>query len=107
MPGGAARRGWDDHLRVGFPLPEAFWFAGGEQPRTCRRSSDVDGGAGDDVLVSRVVDLDLRGFEIGDEVRTRELPVRDVLDGGEGDDTADAGAGTDTCLAEVRTDCES
>ncbi len=103
--------GGHDHLRVGFPPPDSFLISGGPQPKTCRRSSDVDGGTGDDVLISRAMDLDLRGVDVADlgigaVVRPIEVPVRDVLDGGEGSDTADAGKGTDTCLAEVRVDCE-
>lgn len=104
--------GGDDHLRVGFPTPDSFVIVGGPQPKTCRRSSDVDGGTGDDMLISRAMDLDLRGVDVddlvlGDVVRPIEVPVRDVLDGGEGTDTADAGKGTDSCVAEVRVDCET
>ncbi|GAA5112993.1 hypothetical protein GCM10023339_16750 [Alloalcanivorax gelatiniphagus] len=105
--------GGDDHLRVGFPPPDSFLVVGGQQPKTCRRSSAVGGGTGDDVLASRAMDLDLSGVDIedleggGDVVRVIEVPVRDVFDGGEGHDTADAGKGTDSCVAEVRVDCES
>lgn len=104
--------GGDDHLRVGFPPPDSFIIVGGPQPKTCRRSSDVDGGTGDDMLISRAMDLDLRGVDVddlglGDVVRPIEVPVRDVLDGGEGTDTADGGKGTDSCVTEVRVDCES
>jgi Ca2+-binding RTX toxin-like protein len=103
--------GGNDHLRVGSPPPDSFIIAGGPQPKTCRRSSLVDGGTGDDVLISRAMDVDLRGVDVddlgaGDRIRYIEVPVRDVLNGGEGNDTAHAGKGTDICVAEVRVGCE-
>jgi hypothetical protein len=99
--------GGDDHLRVGLPFPDASFFLAGGQEKTCRLRSAVHGGLGDDVLVSRVVGIHFPGWDSDERLRFREVPVRDLLDGGEGNDTARAGRGTDTCLAEVRVDCEA
>ena len=73
-----------------------YIFAGGGQ-------DTLYGEAGDDTMRSRVTAVDLRGLDVGESVKHRELPVRDLLDGGEGVDSANAGTGQDTCIAETRS----
>ncbi len=58
-------------------------------------------------MSSRVTTYDSRDLDVGDPAEEVELPVTDLLDGGEGMDAADAGAGQDTCLAETRISCEA
>jgi hypothetical protein len=87
----------DDRLRVGSdPVPGHV--AGGVRGPSCARTATVHGDAGNDELVSRATDY------VGDT--PGQAPVDDLLDGGEGTDSADAGLGTDTCVAEVRVGCE-
>ncbi|HXH77796.1 hypothetical protein [Nocardioides sp.] len=96
--------GGDDHLEVGLK-PDSAAFAG-TIDRGCRRSSEVYGEAGDDTMRSHVMVVDLRGVRNGERIKLLELKARDLLDGGEGVDSADAGAGQDTCIAETRVACE-
>ena len=99
--------GGDDELAVGLDPPDGFFMTAGGIDRGCRRTSEVYGGLGDDSLSSRVTTYDFRDLDVGDTAEEVELPVTDLLDGGEGVDTADAGAGRDTCLAETRISCEA
>jgi Ca2+-binding RTX toxin-like protein len=96
----------NDHLRVGDDgepglLALLSFLEGG-----CARTAEVHGDAGDDTLLSRAMGADLRGVMKGDLTAMKEVRVRDLLDGGEGTDSADAGKGIDTCLVEVRVGCE-
>ncbi len=103
LSGGAG----DDELGVGLGPAAGFFVSAGGIDRGCRRTSEVYGGPGDDAMTSRATTLDTRGLEVGDTVEEVELPVADLLDGGEGNDSADAGAGQDTCYAETRVACEA
>jgi hypothetical protein len=97
-----------DHLLVGNHAgPESVNAFTAAPAVSCRRTSDVHGEAGDDVMISHLWHYDTREAEDGDPVRATEVPVRDHLDGGDGVDTARAGRGVDTCLAETRVDCEA
>ena len=97
----------DDRLRVGTEPPTEYSMTAGAPDLDCDPTSEVHGDAGDDELVSRVV---VRGYDVvkgAVRIKTYEVPVADLLDGGEGFDTADAGAGQDTCVAETRVACEA
>jgi hypothetical protein len=84
------------------------------------RSCDVtvDGAGGDDTLTAASVcrahgdahpdpygSVTMRGGG-GDDLLTGNDVTDDFLDGGPGPDTADGRLGTDTCVAEIRVDCE-
>ena len=99
--------GGDDELGVGLDPQGGFFVSAGGIDRGCRRTSEVYGGPGDDAMTSRVTTFDTRGLEVGDTVEEVELPVKDLLDGGDGNDSARAGAGRDTCIAETRVACEA
>ena len=98
--------GGDDELAVGLDPPDGFFVTAGGIDRGCRRTSEVYGGPAT-TRWQPGHDLDSRDLDVGDTAEEVELPVTDLLDGGEGDDTADAGAGRDTCLAETRISCEA
>lgn len=99
--------GGDDRLQVGALPRDGVLITAGGLDKGCPRRSFVYGGPGDDAMTSRVTFYDFRGLDVGDHATEEELPAPDLLDGGEGVDTADAGAGRDTCLAETRVDCEA
>lgn len=87
----------DDRLSVGdSPYEETAIET--TAARECAQTSQVFGEAGDDMMVSHGTTYTRRG--------TAETPIADLIDGGEGTDTARAGAGVDSCVAEVRVDCE-
>jgi Ca2+-binding RTX toxin-like protein len=88
----------DDELRVGSDsTPNSVRDGLHPDVALCAHTPEVYGEAGDDELVSA---------ERWTGRRPDERPVADLLDGGEGTDSADAGKGIDTCLAEVRVGCE-
>ncbi|NPD03831.1 hypothetical protein HN031_03915 [Nocardioides sp. zg-1308] len=94
----------DDRLRVGSEATDESFILT-VLGQDCARTSEVHGDAGDDTLVSRLLVPTFRSV-VHESDAHREVRVRDLLDGGEGTDSADAGLGNDTCVAEVRVACE-
>lgn len=88
----------NDELRVGLDRTDPA-VVSVPQPPSCTPTSHVYGEAGDDVLLSRGISLSPRGL--------KEIAIADLLDGGEGSDSANAWAGQDTCVAEARAGCEA
>ena len=86
--------------------------AGGNLLRVAGCRNSVSGGRGDDMIKTTIRNLtfaDCHGAQVnggrGADQLTGSLND-DTLLGGRGPDTADGRAGTDTCVAEVTTNCE-